>query len=375
MFQKVDKLIRKLETAELDATVLRRHLLRMFTQGIARVTRRALPYSWLLFTSGLTLLCIVSVAVMAHANRGPATTASVNASVQGPAPYPGIDLQGATAPGFTLQDQSGAVISLSQFYGHPVVITFFDSVCPHEDCSLIAEYINMTAKDLGSHDTNGVVWLAISVNPWHDTPASANAFLKSRQVQIPIHYLLGTEKTLSPIWNAYHMQAILQSNGIVIHTTGLFLIDSSGRERTYFAEGFDPKVASQQIHRLLTQSTGSAQPTSVSGTPTSSYLATASDRGYRIAFTATPGQFGSYDFSVTVQDPSGVPLQGAHIVITLTMPEMVMTALDVPLAPIDPPIPGSYQARGVLSMAGVWQATVSVTPGGAQTVFHFTARF
>jgi hypothetical protein len=74
-----------------------------------------------------------------------------------------------------------------------------------------------------------------------------------------------------------------------------------------------------------------------------------------------------------------VPLQGAHVALDLTMPDMAMSPLDVTLVPVNPPIPGSYQAHGVLSMAGGWQARVSVTSANgtqlAMATFHFTARF
>ena len=233
----------------------------MFKQRASQSTAKNALGPWLFYGGGV-LLVVVTLLVATQLARRP--TASTT-NTQGPAPYLGTNLAGVPAPNFTLRDQTGATVSLQQYRGHPVVLTFFDSVCPHEDCSLMAEYVNATASDLSKQDASSVAWLALSLNPWHDTPASAATFLKTRQVSIPLHYLLGTEKTLAPIWNAYHMQSILQSNGVVIHSTGLYLIDSSGREQTFFEEGFDPKVASQQIHKLLTSSSSLAQPTGVTG--------------------------------------------------------------------------------------------------------------
>ncbi len=345
----------------------------MLKQRVSTLTKNPIG-PWLVYGGGV-LLVVATLLVATQLARRPATSTT---NAQGPAPYLGTNLQGVPAPDFTLRDQTGATISLHQFRGHPVVLTFFDSVCPHEDCSLMAEYVNATAKDLTPHDASSVAWLALSLNPWHDTPASATTFLKTRQVSIPLHYLLGTEKTLAPIWSAYHMQAILQSNGVVIHSTGLYLIDSAGREQTFFEEGFDPKVVSQEIHRLLTTSSTVAQPTGITGVSSSDFTAAATDKGYRLAFTASPGQFGTYNFTVTVQNPDGTPLQDARVTLDLTMPAMVMSPLSVTLSPTNPPIPGSYQANGVLSMAGVWQAVVRVTTNGsAQPVtatFTFTSR-
>src|SRR5579859_7755280 len=188
---------------------------------------------WIL-TGAVVLVVGVSAlvfhAISSTASHPTASTSSVNLLAQ-QALKEGTDLGGATAPDFSLRDQNGETVSLASLRGHPVVLTFLDSVCPHADCSLMAEYLNWTAKDLGTRETARVSWVAITVNPWHDTPTSVTAFLTSRQVTMPVRYLLGTPDQLSPVWNAYHMQAILQPDGIVLHTTGVYVLDAQGRER------------------------------------------------------------------------------------------------------------------------------------------------
>lgn len=288
----------------------------------------------------------------------------------------GFDLQGVPAPAFTLRDQTGATVSLSQFRGHPVVLTFFDSVCPHNECSLIAEYLNWTAQDLGPSSGN-VVWAAISMNPWHDTPASASTFLQVHQVKVPFHYLLGTPTQLAPIWDAYHVQAQEQSNGIVIHSTGIYMLDAQGRERMFFFEGADPKVMSGYVHQLLAGVSAPAAATTV--LPGAATTLSRVVGGNTIALTVIPARYGNYDYTVALQDAQGTPIPGARITLDLTMPAMVMQPLHVTLAPVSPPIPGAYGAQGVLSMGGAWQAVVHVQPpnGAAafQTTFQFTAQY
>jgi hypothetical protein len=94
-----------------------------------------------------------------------------------------------------------------------------------------------------------------------------------------------------------------------------------------------------------------------------------------IALTATPDPFGTYTFIVAVRDAQGVPLQGAAVDLVLTMPDMQMAALRIHAPPIVPPVPGTYQAQGVLA-AGRWQAVVQVLAQGAthsaQATFRFT---
>lgn len=95
-----------------------------------------------------------------------------------------------------------------------------------------------------------------------------------------------------------------------------------------------------------------------------------------IAFTGTPDQFGTYTFTVAVRDAKGAPLLGATVGVVLTMPDMQMAALRIPLSPIGPTAPGAYQAQGVLA-AGRWQAVVQVLAPGAthaaQATFQFLA--
>src|SRR4029079_12472234 len=113
-------------------------------------------------------------------------------------------LNGVPAPDFQLQDQNGQPVSLAQFHGQPVVLTFFDSVCPHAECSLMAQYLEWSAQFLGA-DSSRVAWVALSVNPWHDTPETARAFLTSHKVTLPVHYVLGSVDQMSALWKAYHM--------------------------------------------------------------------------------------------------------------------------------------------------------------------------
>jgi protein SCO1 len=289
----------------------------------------------------------------------------------------GADLGGAPAPAFTLRDQTGATVSLDSLRGHPVVLTFLDSVCPHADCSLMAQYLNWTAQHMGKQSAD-VSWVAISVDPWNDTPATASAFLQSRQVTTRFHFLLGSLSQLTPLWQAYHMQAILQPDGVVIHTTGVYVLDAQGRERLYLDEGFDPSALSGYLRVMLSQSgalpAGTPAPAQAAGTVIQTQIV----NGNTVSLTAIPAQYGTYTFIVEVQDGQGAPVQNAAVSINLTMLSMQMAPLNVSLGPTNPAVPGAYQAKGVLSMVGQWQAKVQVQPAGGgsaiQATFVFDSR-
>ena len=342
--------------------------------------------SWVV-TGALVLVVVATLAVFRHlggataaGQRGGATsTPTVSAQM---ALQEGVDLHGTPAPDFALRDQHGAALSLAQFRGHVVVLTFFDSLCPHADCTLMAQYLAATANDLGAQNTANIDWVALSVNPWHDTPASATAFLTSRQVNWPFHYMLGTPQQMAPLWKAYHMQAIEQPDGIVIHTTGVYVIDGQGRERLYMDEGFEPAVLSAYLKAALKEPSNAAlaSGTASAGTQAANTFNQTQKAGDKtIVLTATPGQFGTYTFTATVEDSQGVPVQAATVKATMNMLDMAMEPVNVTLAPMNPPVPGAYQAQGVLSMKGLWQVTIQVRTSGmatpVQATFTFNAQY
>src|SRR5206468_9646600 len=61
----------------------------------------------------------------------------------------GTDLGGTPAPNFRLTDQFGKSISLSQFQGEPVILTFLYTHCP-DACPLTAEKLHAAMQSLGS---------------------------------------------------------------------------------------------------------------------------------------------------------------------------------------------------------------------------------
>ena len=201
------------------------------------LSKRAM--SWLL-TGALVVVVIASVFIFnGLANR--ATTAPTT----GPGKLLGIDLGGAPAPDITLKDQYGQTVQLSQLHGKPVVLTFFDSYCPHQECPLTAKGLQSAYKSLGKQ-ADQVTWVALSVNPV-DNPASVAAFLQHNGVTFKLHYLLGTQDQLSPLWNAYHISSMPDPTlkGVIDHTTYVYIIDQQGRERVVLDAG--PGIYPHQI--------------------------------------------------------------------------------------------------------------------------------
>lgn len=289
--------------------------------------------------------------------------------------YQGVLLGGIATPNFALKDPTGATVTLASLRGKPTILTFFDSVCPHTECSLMAQYLNITAQDMGA-DADKVNWVAISVNPWDDTPKTAKAFLSSHQVKVSMRYLLGSQDQLLPLWDLLHMQANLDCNNIVIHATGVYLLDSQTRERVFMEEGFDPRALSSDAQLVLRKGA-----TAFAGQPTTQTPSTIvimhTAGALRIVLAAQPGQDGTYDYTTQVEDCAGKPVSGATVTMDLRMTGGSTGPIQATLASAQPVNLGAYSVDGLTSHPGEWNATVSVTPRGAAsptiTTFAFMA--
>ncbi|HEX8982595.1 MAG TPA: SCO family protein [Ktedonobacterales bacterium] len=289
----------------------------------------------------------------------------------------GVLLGATPAPAFTLTDQNGATVTLDSLKGRPTVFTFFDSVCPHADCPLIAHYLNLTAQDMGS-DAGKVNWVALSLNPWHDTPQTVAAFISNQRLSLHLTYLLGSASQLQPLWDAFHMQSVEQADGVVIHTTGIYVLDSQARELVYMDEGFDPRALSADMRLVLTKgdSAFAGQPVvSTSNAITEVHTVD----GMQVTLTSAPGQYGAFDYTVMLQNQQGGAISNAQVALDLSMPDMKMQPVHEDLQPVTPATTGAYRVTGVLSMKGRWVVNVTITPPGAAnpsvTTFSFDANY
>lgn len=127
---------------------------------------------------------------------------------------------------FALRDQDGRTVSLRQYRGRVVVLTFMYSTC-RDTCPVTAQDILGALDDLG-HD---VPALAVSVDPKNDTPRTAKAFLLRQHLTHRMQFLLGTRAQLAPVWKDYYIQP--QGDGFE-HSASVLLIDKRGRQRESF---------------------------------------------------------------------------------------------------------------------------------------------
>ncbi|MGI9057682.1 MAG: SCO family protein [Ktedonobacteraceae bacterium] len=202
----------------------------------------------------LAVLVVLIVAVVGtHAGRSASTSTDGNGGngvqTTDPSGLQGTYLGSVAAPGFHLTDQAGQAVSLAQFKGKPVVLTFFYTHCP-DACPLTAEKLHQTMVELGSNGQK-VGIIAVSVDPKGDTPTTAVSFIKAHRLQGYLHYLLGTEAELSPVWSSYAEFAAPATSNSISHTTALYVIDQQGRERVFLNDDFTAAQLTADLQILL----------------------------------------------------------------------------------------------------------------------------
>jgi len=164
----------------------------------------------------------------------------------------GTDLDSTLAPDFRLKDQFGKQISLSQFRGHPTVVTFLYTHCP-DVCPLVADKLHTVVQSLGK-DAPRVAMLAVSMDPKGDTVSAALNFSRVHKLVNSWHFLVGTLNQLAPVWSSYTVDAqAATSAGTVVHSTFVYLIDKEGRERVLLDNDFTPTQLTSDLKILLAE--------------------------------------------------------------------------------------------------------------------------
>ncbi|MEX0788142.1 MAG: SCO family protein [Anaerolineales bacterium] len=168
------------------------------------------------------------------------------------APYAGTRLEG-TAPDFELLDQTGASVAGHDFQGKVVALTFLDSrcrdVCPLTSAELIAAWLGLTEDE-----QHAVAFLGINVNPEENAIEDvATASREWRLAEIPAwRFLTGPPDDLQAIWDAYPIEVQPGPAGAIDHTSGVFLIDSTGALRWYVSVPLqDPAWSGPRLAEIL----------------------------------------------------------------------------------------------------------------------------
>jgi protein SCO1/2 len=185
--------------------------------------------------STLAVAALAAVLIVAAAIRDRSSSATPNSRFEG-ATMPA----GLRAPSFSLRDQNGRPISMADFRGQPVIVTFLYSHCK-DTCPVEAKLIDESIQQLG----HPAAAIAVSVDPPNDTPQSVHRFIAEQGIQSNIRWVLGSRRQLAPIWKGY---AITPQKADEEHMARITLVDKKGFQKVGYP--FDQTTPERIAHDM-----------------------------------------------------------------------------------------------------------------------------
>lgn len=168
--------------------------------------------------------------------------------------FSGIAPDPHPAPEFTLTNQDGERVSLQDFRGKTVVMSFMYTNCPTV-CPLITSKFLRAAEMMGESLGKEVVFIGVTVDPERDTPEAVRRFLEGKGMLGRMEYLTGDREEVEKVWENYNVYVNKtpeeQGGYQVDHTAVVYLIDREGYLRVLYP-GLEwyPKYLVEDIRTL-----------------------------------------------------------------------------------------------------------------------------
>ena len=182
--------------------------------------------TWL---AGVPLAAAVALAGCSSASSQPSAMSSMGSASSAAEANPNLDLGSSLgdkkAADFTLTNQFGQQMSLSQFRGKVVVLSFMDAectdVCPLESASMVL------AKELLGKAGDAVQLLSIDANPDANKVSDVMSYSRAHSMVNQWDYLTGTDSQLAAVWKNYNVE-VQVVDGDIDHTPAVYVIDERG---------------------------------------------------------------------------------------------------------------------------------------------------
>lgn len=171
--------------------------------------------------------------------------------------FKGVPLSPAKpAPDFTLTNQFGERVSLSDFRGKVVVMSFLYTSCPTVCPAITQNFIN-AMEELDDSVGKDVVFVAVSVDPERDTVEQVRKYSEKRGLLNRWQYLTGERSELEKVWRDYNIFVNVSwrdeyGNYLVDHTATAIVVDREGNLRlVYPGVTWNPKDLAHDIRLLI----------------------------------------------------------------------------------------------------------------------------
>jgi len=137
---------------------------------------------------------------------------------------------GQAVPDFTLTDQTGTRVSLSQFAGKTVGLTFFYTSCPLPDyCFRLANNFGQLSQRFSDRMGRDLILLSLTFDPLHDTPKVLAEYAATWKADPRTwHFLTGPLAEVKAITGRFGLN-FWPDDGYLTHSLHTLVIDRRGK--------------------------------------------------------------------------------------------------------------------------------------------------
>jgi protein SCO1 len=208
---------------------------------------------WLKVLPAMAALLVLAATASFLLVKGPTKPALPGGAQQtraGDGFYGTLALPAKQAPPIHLRNYLGRPVTLSQYRGKAVLVTFLYADCP-DICPLIASNLRVALNMLGRRDSEVQV-IAVSVDPRGDTPANVAHFVSDHEMTGRMQYLIGSAAELAPTWSAWHVgsEREVGQPQLVSHSALVYGISASGKLTTIYPATFEPSEIAHDVPKL-----------------------------------------------------------------------------------------------------------------------------
>jgi protein SCO1/2 len=211
---------------------------------------------WLKALPALVALLVVVAALsflLVKSPAKPVLPGGARQSAAGEGFYGTLALPAKRAPAIHLRNYLGQPVTLSQYRGKAVLVTFLYANCP-DICPLIASNLRVALNLLGQRASEVQV-IAVSVDPRGDTPANVARFVREHEMVGRMQYLIGSAAELAPTWAAWNVgsEREVGQPELVAHSALVYGITASGTLETIYPATFEPSEIAHDVPKLAAQ--------------------------------------------------------------------------------------------------------------------------
>jgi protein SCO1/2 len=136
---------------------------------------------------------------------------------------------GQSVPNFSLTDQIGHIVSLSQFRGKVVAVTFIYTRCPLPDyCVRLSNNLGVLQRRFKKEMGSDLILLTIIIDPIHDQPEALANYARTWKADARTwHFLTGSVSDIRQLCHKFDMD-FYSDEALLVHSFHTVVIDRSG---------------------------------------------------------------------------------------------------------------------------------------------------